>query len=378
MYDEPEGVPTSARDHYSDCTSCQERFRQIAGDAHIGSRLLAVPAAAVDVDGALRSFRSATTEVPAARQRPAWQPALNVRRLVRPLALVAAVGLLGLTVMSSGLAQSALQVFEVKQVKPVTVTEADLRSLPDLSAYGDANFSPSEISEADATTAATKTGLSVPVVSNLPSGMPSQPRYAVVNQVTGTFTFRAEKAKAEAAKRSKPLPNLPANIDGSTLTLTAGPAIAMFYGDLPSGVGVPSGDGKAPPSSQTGQAPAAQPRPAPGGNFLVVKSVAPKVTSTKASVKDIENYLVSLPGVSDNLKTQIRGLEDPASTLPIPIPADYATSHPVRIDASTSGVAIGDNSGFGSFVIFVKAGIVYGVGGTVKEDQVLPVATSLR
>jgi hypothetical protein len=148
----------------------------------------------------------------------------------------------------------------------------------------------------------------------------------------------------------------------------------MFYGDLPSGVGVPTGDGKAPPTSQTGQAPALN----KGGNFLVVKSVAPKVTSTKASVKDIENYLVSLPGVSDNLKTQIRGLEDPASTLPIPIPADYATSHPVKIDASTSGVAIGDNSGFGSFVIFVKGGIVYGVGGTVKEDQVLPVATSLR
>ncbi len=376
MYDEPEAVPARSRDHYAGCGRCRERFRQIAEDARGASELLAVPAAAVDVDSSLRRFRAATADVPAARPRPAWQRHLNVRRRVRPLALMAAVALLGLTLMSSGIAQSALQAFQVKQVQPINVTAADLKSLPDLSAYGDANFGPTEISEADAATAATKTGLSLPVVSNLPAGMPNTPRYGVVSQVTGTFTFRADKAQAEAARRGKPLPKLPANIDGSTLTLTAGPAIVILYGDLPSGIGLPAGDGKAP----TTATPETRPTPAlsSSGNFMVVKSVAPKVTSTKASVKEIEDYLVSLPGVSANLKAQIRGLEDPASTLPIPIPADLATSHPVKIDGSTSGVAIGDNSGFGSFVVYVKGGIVYLAGGTFKEDQVLPVAVSLR
>lgn len=374
MYDEPEGVPATSRDHYASCGRCQERFRRIADDARSAGELLAVPVAAVDMDSSLRRFRAAAADVPAARPRPAWQPNLNIRRLVRPLALVAAVALLGLTVMSSGIAQSALQVFEVKQVQPVTVTAADLKSLPDLAAYGDANFGPTEISEADAATAASKTGLSVPVVSNLPAGMPGTPRYGVVGQVTGTFTFRADKAQAEAAKLGKPLPKLPANIDGSTLTMTAGPAIVILYGDLPSGMVKPPADGKAP----TTTAPETRPALSSSGNFMVVKSVAPKVTSTKASVKEIEDYLVSLPGVSANLKAQIRGLEDPASTLPIPIPADLATSHPVKIDGSTSGVAIGDNSGFGSFVVFVRGGNVYVVGGTFKEDQVLPVAVSLR
>jgi hypothetical protein len=41
-------------------------------------------------------------------------------------------------------------------------------------------------------------------------------------------------------------------------------------------------------------------------------------------------------------------------------------------------VAIGDSSGLGSALIWVKDGVVYAVGGTLTENQVLQVANSLR
>jgi hypothetical protein len=44
----------------------------------------------------------------------------------------------------------------------------------------------------------------------------------------------------------------------------------------------------------------------------------------------------------------------------------------------TSGLAVGDNTGIGSGVIWEKDGVVYGVAGALPESQILAIANSLQ
>ena len=73
----------------------------------------------------------------------------------------------------------------------------------------------------------------------------------------------------------------------------------------------------------------------------------------------------------------IRSLGDPTRTVPFPIPVDRAHEQDVTVQG-VHGLAIGDNTGIGSFVIWEKDGLYYGVGGTLTQDQVLNIANSLR
>jgi hypothetical protein len=93
-------------------------------------------------------------------------------------------------------------------------------------------------------------------------------------------------------------------------------------------------------------------------------------------VAQIESYLVSLPGISPQLAAQIRAIGDPTQVIPLPIPVDRATSRSVTVDG-VRGVLVGDDTGLGAGVIWVKNGYVYGVAATASQDDVLAVARSL-
>ena len=110
---------------------------------------------------------------------------------------------------------------------------------------------------------------------------------------------------------------------------------------------------------------------------IVAQAPAPRVTSTKASVSAIEDYLLQQPGVPADLAAQIRSIGDPATTLPIPVPANLAVSQNVEIDGA-HGVLIGDDTGVGSGVIWQRGQMVYGVAGQLTEHEVLAIARSLR
>jgi hypothetical protein len=101
------------------------------------------------------------------------------------------------------------------------------------------------------------------------------------------------------------------------------------------------------------------------------------VSSSGASVADIKSALLAQPGLSPTLRSAISSIDNPQGNLPIPIPSGYVNSHPVKVQG-VNATAFGDNTGLGSAVIWIKGGKVYGVAGTVTEDQVLAVANSLR
>ncbi len=124
-----------------------------------------------------------------------------------------------------------LSIFSPTQVAPVTLTASSLDGLPDLSAYGrmqTPDLQPQEV--AGPQQAAASTGLQVLEPGSLPAGVPSPPRWEVVGRGSGTFTLDAATAAAAAAKAGRAAPVIPASLDGTSVTVEAGPAVLAVYG----------------------------------------------------------------------------------------------------------------------------------------------------
>ena len=282
------------------------------------------------------------------------------------LAFAAAIAAVAL--LASVIARDASN-FTPNTVTPVPVTVADLEALSQLADYGTVTWTkqPSfQIVTSPSDAAAVAGGLKPPVVSNLPKGVSTNVTYAAMSQATAVFTFSADKAGASAVKNGKTLPALPKGMDGAQLTVTVGPAVGEIFGNLQQ------------PQQQQGQQSGGSDATQLNLPQLVVGvSSAPVATSTQVTVKQMENYLLTVPGISKELKAAIKAIGDPSTTLPIPIPVQYATSSTVTVQG-VKGVALGDNTGVGAGVIWLKGGEVYVVAGTIKQSDAIKIANNLK
>jgi len=193
----------------------------------------------------------------------------------------------------------------------------------------------------------------------VPAGVSSTVTYAAMPKAVAVFTFDSSKAAAAAAKTGKSLPALPKGMEGAKLTVTVGPAILEVYGNLKANTNTNS-------SSQDINVP----------QLVIAESSAPVVTSSQVTAKQLENYILSIPGISKELSAAIKAISDPSSTLIIPIPIQYATSTSVTVQG-VHGVAVGDNTGLGSGVIWIK-GNLFVVAGPLKQSEVVKVADNLK
>ena len=111
--------------------------------------------------------------------------------------------------------------------------------------------------------------------------------------------------------------------------------------------------------------------------LVVGQAKAPVISSDGVTVAELQSYLLKQPGISPQLAAAIRAIVDPASTLPVPVPAELAISHPVTVQG-VQGLFIGDNTGIASAVVWQKGGMIYEVIGSLTEAQALSVANSMR
>ena len=379
--------------HLARCAACH---RALAAWTAIGEATLASAAAAeLPSDGLLgRVFEQINQE--RHREQPAglaaaiapspssWtermttmlQPNRLLRRpwLARSLSVAAATVALAAVVAFTPVgsyAQGFLTVFTPQKLAAVPITSAELKSLPDLNNYGTlvqpkGNQTKEVATAAEASAAA---GIPVLVPATIPPGVPSTATYEVIPSQTGAFTFSAARARATAAAQGKTLPAMPANVDGSTLQVTAGAGVVAIYQANVTG---PSATGEKTASGaikqETQQVPA----------LIVGQAIAPSVTSTGASAAEIEQYLLDQPGISPDLAAAIRAIGDPTTTLPIPVPINRATSKPIKNVQGVSGLSVADSTGLGGGIIWVKNGMVYGVAGALSEKDLLDVANSLH
>jgi hypothetical protein len=360
MVDDPDAIAGPDREHFAGCAGCKARFETMNSDAQNAQALLAAPAATFDADAAYRRLVAQPAKPRFGFHLPILRPAS--RAMVMALALVVMVA------VAVTAAVNVSEIFKPQTVQTVSVSVLDIQSLPDLQNYGDFKFSqqPSPqigISKSDAEKVA---GFSAPDAKTLPSGVTSATNitYGAMSQVTATFTFNAAKAQAAAAAQGKTLPKMPAGMDGSTLTMVVGPVIVELYGNLPS---------ESPSTSTTSETSTTLPSLP---RLVIAASKSPVVTSTGVTTKQLEDYMLAQPGITPGLAADIKAIGDPTHTLVIPVPIQYATSKQVNVQG-VQGVALGDNTGLGSAVIWIKNGTVYFVGGSLKQDSAITVANAL-
>jgi hypothetical protein len=318
---------------------------------------------------------------------------------------------MAVALVATGAAESFVRVFEPQQFQAVQVNPASLRTLPDLSRFGDmkAITTPRFATVGGLGEAASQSGLRLLAVGgeSLPSRVHGGPSYVVMSPLQASFTFSAAQARAWASAHGKSLPSMPAGLDGSTLTVSAGPAVLALFGGssdaiaraagtaqrpraaagatvnpkdgtVDNGAAIPGNADSGAGTARTGAAGRGGFDPFSGGlpDVAVVQMKSPTVTSSGASVQQIEDYLISLPGFPLDLAAQIRSIGDPTTTLPVPVPTGQQ-SHEVDIQG-VKGLFVGDSTGLGSGMIWSRGGILYATVGTMTESEITAVAGSLH
>lgn len=357
LCDEAMAVPAAQRNHVKTCDRCRERADEIQQASLYAATTLGDRRPEVNAMRALVNVQARLASEPSVsvRRRTGEQVRRGMKRLTTPLLATGAglAVLAGLTLTPAGsLAQHALDVFQPAQIAAVPVTNTDLQSLPRLRAFGTIRIARNTQAQTVTTAAQASSlaGMAVLTPASLPAGTPSTVRYHVMQPQTGSFTFDAAKARAAISRTGKPFPPMPGDMNGSVLRVKIGATVLAIYG-TPSRI------------------------PA----LVIGQMRAPVISSRGASVAEMEQYVLHLPGVSPSLARSIEALGDPtqSATLPVPIPVNMAMAQSVQVQG-VKGLAVGDSTGIGSVVVWEKGGIIYGVGGTMTESDALSVANSLK
>jgi hypothetical protein len=345
LVDEPAGVSDPDRRHVADCRTCLAGLASAQADSQFAAAALHSDAAP-DVDVA---WRRLSASLPAAETRRVPAKARSRGLLRRPA--IAALAF-GVVVAGAGVAAANdwLPIFHTEKVAPLELNSADLVALPDLSAYGDLEPSgnPDVHQVPDAESAAGFTGLDVPEVVQLPQGVSGDPVYQVGSQLSAVFTFSADKTARSAAAAGQTLPPPPPGLDGTQVRLVAGPGLAEVWTQ---------------PSTQL---------PA----LVVARAVAPTAFSSGAQFADVRDYILSLPGIPEDLAAQLKTFSG-EGTLPLPVPVDLATSSPTEVNGSPATL-LSSRDGSMAAVVWVDHGIVTAVAGALSGSEVVSIAQALR
>lgn len=359
LADDPLAVPDRDQRHLAGCGRCQAGRARVSADAALASQLLTAPrdigeAGDVDLEWIMLQERLRQPGQPA---RPV---AARPRRLTRPLARVSvgagAAAAAGVIAVGAGAAVALTTVYAPTHVAPVRVSTSDLQAITNLASlspagltggpqpsgslplrFGQLNWTTSggeqQVSSIAQARALTHLAWSAP--ASLPAGVGSQASITVQSQVAATLQFSASAGQA---------------VRGSTLQITAGPAMAVQYGGGSVLSGVPT--------------------------LVIAAMKRPQISSTGATASQLEAFLLSQPGMPSGLAQQLKALGNPGTVLPVPVPPGMSEQQ-VRIGGAPA-VLVTDHSGVVSAVVWEsRDGIVHGVGGVLNSRDILSVARQI-
>jgi hypothetical protein len=357
--DEPLAVPDRVTDHVAGCERCSARRAQIASDTESAARLLSAPQLVPDIDLAWARIQRELARGAPKPQDPDRLPRIVGRRRARFPSVSLRAGLImgavGIVVAGTAAAATLTTIFAPTHVAPVSLSQSDVQAIsnavglggnralggfstPDGSTalrfgtlkWSSAPAQPAALTRAQATAAA---GFPISLPSHLPAGVGVVQQFLVQPRVSATVTFNS------AAGR----------LDGSSLTVNAGPALLAEYGGK-NGTGA--------------------------GTLVVTTMPRPTGLSTGASLTQIEAFLLGQPGISPALAEEVRLLGDLRTTLPVPVPSG-ASVRSVQV-AGWPGVLLAAPSDVAASVVWEDGhGMLHFVAGILDSHDVLNVADQL-
>jgi hypothetical protein len=353
LVDEPLAVPDQARRHLAGCDRCQAESSEITQDAALASRLLGAPRAISDIDLEWILLEDRLRDPGAARRPASRMPRRTPRRLVNVSVGAGTAVVAGVLAVGAAAAAALSTVYAPTHVAPVQVSAGDLRAIESITgigasqlsgglqpsgsmklAFGEVSWStaggPEQVSSIGRASALAH--LAFPAPATLPAGVGAPSRIVVQPQVTATVRFGQ---------------NAGSGVAGSTLEVTAGPAIAVQYGGTSGGASLPT--------------------------LAVAAARRPVAFSTGATASQLEAFLLSRPGLPASLVQELRLLGKAGGVLPVPVPSGMWEQ--LQDIGGVPAVLVTDPSGFASAAIWeTRDGVVHAVGGLLDKEDVLSVA----
>jgi hypothetical protein len=261
------------------------------------------------------------------------------------------IGAVGVVVAGTAAAATLTTIFAPTHVAPVSLNQSDLRAIAAFAGLSDSHalggftapegsrhlrFGTVAWSSGDAhpasslAEASSEAGLPVLLPSRVPAGVGAIQQVTVQPRVRATVAFNSTAG----------------NLAGSAVTLLAGPAILVQYSG--------AGDTRLP-------------------SLAVATMRRPTAHSTRASMSQIEAFLLRRPEIPPELAEEVRLLGDLRTTLPVPVPPG-ALVRSVQI-AGWPGVELGDASNAASAVLWEDGrGLLHVVAGILDSRDALNVA----
>jgi hypothetical protein len=111
--------------------------------------------------------------------------------------------------------------------------------------------------------------------------------------------------------------------------------------------------------------------------LIVARAAAPTAFSSGVPFEQVRDYLLSLPGLPDEVAAQLRTYTADGSVLPLPVPADQVTTSSTEVDGNPATVLQGRGLPLAG-VVWVDDGTMTVVAGSLDVDEVLSIARDLR
>lgn len=362
--------------HLGACETCRQQLAEVekvAGFA--GARLSRLAASTSDQPA------EASLALARVRRRSAEREGLGTRlagalaaltMLLSPARLAAAavsVALVAAILFTpvGGYAQGLLSVFRASDVQAVQIDPTTLLNLPTPEDLGTIKMTTKpEFKSATLAEAGKQAGLTPRTLSSAPGGFASSALVGVTTQAEGSFTYDLAKVKAYYLKRGlKTSP--PAELDGLTVNGSLPPVVLQVYADQTAIDQIKS----AAQSTPT----AADQKALANSHVLVFAQVRSPNLEMPGDAAALRQKVLDSGALPPELALQLEAIANWQQTLPIPVL--QGTSQDITVDG-VHGVLVTDKQNGGTWLIWLKNGVVYGIGGNVSESAVLDAAQHLK
>lgn len=286
----------------------------------------------------------------------------------RWIAAVAAAILLSFVLLqsNSALASQFLSFFQIKQFKPIQISNTQLAgsskySTPGIGDLGSVTTQAQSFRIQDNITqaqAAHAINFRLTLPQQLPQNVGNNPIFNVIGNGHETFTFSSAKVHSYLTKNGHGNVQIPANLDGATFSLTTAPGIIAEYGIKT------------------------------GNPFLLVEMPSPDIQATgKASLQDLRDFMLTLPGLPAPFVQELKQLDLNNGTIPFPVPANMQAQSITVHNApgllltsnKTTKIANIESPVGSNMLVWQENGIIYALGGlTIDANQLLTAANSLH
>lgn len=297
---------------------------------------------------------------------------MNPKRRYGWIAAAVAAALIALLVLPNAgvLANEFLSMFQPKQFQPVAVNPQNLNTslLSDLQNFGTVDYQNMGrgMTAGDQTEAQVKDAIHFPLLlpTSLPAGVSSTPKFTLFEGGNATFTFDASQAKAYMARKGYKNVSIPANIDGSSYTITMSAGAIITY---------------QPTSCQSQKTSEKAASTQCMFSLLLAEIPSPviKGTGESASLNQLRDFFVSLPDQSNEVRMLLQSVDLQNGVVPLPIPpqlhAQQVTAH------GSSAVLVSEQNLKINAVLWQAQGIIYLLAAhTGSSTELLKTANSLQ